>query len=126
MVSVLENLGLKLDCPTDQTCCGQPAFNAGHQAQARKAAVKFLECFKDAEVIVSPSGSCVNMVRNHYPELLRDDPTFVETGPEIISEKTFEFSEFLVDVLKVEDLNARFSRQGDLPRFLSSQPQSWH
>ena len=108
MVSVLENLGLKLDCPTDQTCCGQPAFNAGHQAQARKAAVKFLECFKDAEVIVSPSGSCVNMVRNHYPELLRDDPILLKQA-QLISEKTFEFSEFLVDVLKVEDLNARFS-----------------
>ncbi len=108
MVSVLENLGLTLDCPTNQTCCGQPAFNAGHHAEARSAAVKFIECFKDSEVIVSPSGSCVNMVKNHYPELLRDDPLLLEQA-RAIAEKIFEFTEFLVDVLKVEDLNAQFA-----------------
>ncbi len=107
MVSVLEDLGLTLICPTDQTCCGQPAFNAGHQEEARLAAVKFIELFKDAEVIVSPSGSCVNMVRNHYPELLNDDPLLLADA-RAIAEKTFEFTEFLVDVLGVEDLNARF------------------
>ena len=107
MVSVLEALGLDLICPTDQTCCGQPAFNAGHRTEARAAAVKFIENFKDAEVIVSPSGSCVNMVRNHYPELLEDNPLLLAHA-RAIAEKTFEFTEFLVDVLGVEDLNARF------------------
>jgi L-lactate dehydrogenase complex protein LldE len=107
MVSVLEGLGLELDCPTEQTCCGQPAFNSGHHREARSAAVKFIELFEDAEVIVSPSGSCVNMVRHHYPDLFSADPSMLERA-RAVAAKTFEFTEFLVDILKVENLDARF------------------
>jgi len=108
MVEVLEGLGLNLECPTEQTCCGQPAFNSGHQKAARSAAYKFINTFAGAEVIVSPSGSCVNMVRNHYPELFREDPEMLERALAIAA-KTYEFTEYLVDVLKVESLGARFA-----------------
>lgn len=107
MVTVLERLGLKLDCPPNQTCCGQPAFNAGHQRQARAAAVKFLDIFEDAEIIVCPSGSCVNMVRDHYLELFADDPKMLVRA-QAVSRKIYEFTEFLVDVLGVESVGARF------------------
>ena len=107
MVTVLERLGLKLDCPPNQTCCGQPAFNAGHQREARAAAVKFLDIFEDAEVIVCPSGSCVNMVRDHYLELFADDPKMLVRA-QAVSRKIYEFTEFLVDVLGVESVGARF------------------
>lgn len=106
MVSVLEGLGLDLDCPTGQTCCGQPAFNSGHHTEARSAAQKFITLFEDAPIIVSPSGSCVNMVRHHYPDLFRDDP-LMRKRARAVAAKTFEFTEFLVDVLEVKDLGAR-------------------
>jgi L-lactate dehydrogenase complex protein LldE len=105
MVSVLRRLGLELDCPTNQTCCGQPAFNSGYRREARVAARRFIEIFENAETIVSPSGSCVNMVRNHYAELFRDEPRWRERA-EAIASRTYEFTEFLVDVLKVEDVGA--------------------
>ncbi|MCK9175322.1 MAG: (Fe-S)-binding protein [Desulforhopalus sp.] len=107
MVTVLESLGLKLDCPANQTCCGQPAFNAGHTREARAAAVKFLDIFEDAEIIVCPSGSCVNMVRDHYLDLFADDPKMLVRA-QAVSRKIYEFTEFLVDVLGVESVGARF------------------
>lgn len=108
MVEVLERQGVELSCPTDQTCCGQPAYNAGHQKVARAAAEKFLDLFEDAGTIVCPSGSCVDMVRNHYPELLSGDPSMLARAQRIAA-RTFEFTEYLVDVLQVVDVGARFS-----------------
>lgn len=108
MVDVLEGLGLNVDCPTEQTCCGQPAFNAGHQQVARAAAEKFITLFEGAQTIVSPSGSCVNMVRNHYQDLFKDEPEML-ARVKAIGERTFEFTEYIVDVLGVEDVGARFN-----------------
>ena len=107
MARVLEDLGLTLDCPTDQTCCGQPAFNSGFQREARAAARRFIEIFENAGTIVSPSGSCVHMVRHHYPELFKDERQWRRRA-ERIAARTYEFTEFLVDVLKVEDLGASY------------------
>lgn len=107
MVRVLEGLGLELECPTNQTCCGQPAFNSGFRREARVAARRFIEIFENTGTIVSPSGSCVHMVRHHYPELFKDEPRWRERA-ERITARTYEFSEFLVDVLKVEDLGASY------------------
>ncbi len=107
MVQVLGNLGLTLDCPMDQTCCGQPAFNSGYRKEARTAAMRFMEVFRDAQTIVCPSGSCVDMVRNHYAELFKGDPQWLTRAKET-SRKTFEFSEYLVDVLGLEDVGARY------------------
>ena len=71
VVGIFRKLGVSLTCPTRQTCCGQPAFNSGYQGEARLAARRFIEIFQTAETIVCPSGSCVTMVRHHYPQLPR-------------------------------------------------------
>jgi len=107
MVRVLRRLGLSISCPTDQTCCGQPAFNSGYRQQARSAAKHFIEVFADAEIIVCPSGSCVNMVRHHYEELFADDSQWLPRAQDLAG-RTYEFSEYLVDVLGVDELGARF------------------
>jgi L-lactate dehydrogenase complex protein LldE len=107
MVHIFRKLGIKITCPTDQTCCGQPAYNSGYHTEARVAARRFIEIFEDANVIVCPSGSCVDMVRHHYPALFANDPIWLSKAHDV-SSKTFELTEYLVDVLGVEDLDARF------------------
>ena len=107
VVRVLERLGLGVACPPDQTCCGQPAFNAGYRKEARAAARRFVEVFQDAETVVCPSGSCVAMVRLHYPLLFADHPDWLRRA-RAVAARTFEFTEFLVDVLGAADLGARF------------------
>ncbi len=108
MLKIFKKLNLAVECPAEQTCCGQPAFNSGYRREARIAAERFIRIFEEAEVIVCPSGSCVHMVRRHYPDLFRDAPTWRRRA-EAVGEKTFELTQFLVDVLKVEDLGARFN-----------------
>ncbi len=107
MVNVLQKQGLELDFPFSQTCCGQPAFNAGHHKAARSTAIKFLNDFEQSEVIVSPSGSCVNMIRKHYPELFADDPQLLSRA-QAVAAKTYELTEFLVDGLKLESTGASY------------------
>ena len=99
---VLGNLGVAVDFPPGQTCCGQPAFNAGQRDLARRVARPFLRAFADSEHVVSISGSCAAMVREEYPRLFAghaEEATAVR-----LAARTFEFSEFLVDVLGVTDL----------------------
>lgn len=105
MLTIFERLGIQVDCPMDQTCCGQPAFNAGHRKAAKIAARRFVEIFQNAEWIVCPSGSCVNMVKNHYSDLFEDDAVWAERARQV-GRRTYELSEFLVDILRVEDLGA--------------------
>ncbi len=107
VVQVLKGLGLAVACPTDQTCCGQPAYNTGFHKAATVAARRFIEIFESAAVIVCPSGSCVDMVRHHYPALFAGDPSWHRRA-EAVSRKIFEFSEYLVDVLGVTDLGSTF------------------
>jgi len=107
VVRIFEKLGIDVECPAEQTCCGQPAFNSGYRREAKRAAEHFMDVFEEAECIVCPSGSCVNMVRNHYPELFRDDARLLERAKGI-GVRTFELTEYLVDVLGVEDLNSRY------------------
>ncbi|MCF8107871.1 MAG: (Fe-S)-binding protein [Desulfohalobiaceae bacterium] len=106
VLRVLEKAGLKVDCPLDQTCCGQVAFNAGYQTQARRLAKRFITLFEEAEVIVCPSGSCSAMVKHQYPLLLQADPAW-HTRARDVAAKAFEFTQFLVDILGVTDLGAR-------------------
>lgn len=110
MVRVLERQGLELVYPPAQTCCGQPAFNAGYRQEAATLARKFLDVFEDAECIVCPSGSCVSMVRHHYAELFEGDPRLLDRA-EKIGAKTYEFTQFLVDVLGVTDVGATWNGQ---------------
>lgn len=107
VVTVLKRLGLSIDYPVDQTCCGQPAFNSGYKDAARTAARRFIEIFETAGTIVCPSGSCVAMVRHHYADLFRNEPRWLSRAG-AIGRRTFEFTEYLIDVLGVEDLGARY------------------
>lgn len=107
MVRVFDRLGIPLLYPEGQTCCGQPAFNSGYRREAAAVARRFIDLIEGAEAIVCPSGSCVAMVRHHYPELFQDDPAMLERAV-AIGRKTFEFTEYLVDVLGVTELGAVF------------------
>ncbi len=101
VVKVLEKLGCEVEFPADQTCCGQPMFNNGYHDEARALARRMIQVFEHSECVVTPSGSCAAMVREHYPELLEGDHAF-EEGAKELAGKTYEFVEFLVKVLKVD------------------------
>ncbi|HJQ82218.1 MAG TPA: (Fe-S)-binding protein [Lacipirellulaceae bacterium] len=102
-VEVLERCGAEVDFPEAQTCCGQPLANAGLHADARPLAERFLNIFQPYDYVVSPSGSCVAMVRHHYHEVLGHSDQL-----QSVARKTFELCEFLTDVLHVERLPGRF------------------
>ena len=106
MVEVLERLGHTVEYPEGQTCCGQPPFNSGYWDEARVVAARQMEFFKDAEVVVSASGSCGAMFKVFYPELVEGRPE--AAAAKSLSARTFEFSEFLVKKLGVRDVGARF------------------
>jgi L-lactate dehydrogenase complex protein LldE len=110
MVKVLEKAGCEVTYNTAQTCCGQPAFNAGFWDDARDVCTKFLNDFSSDSFIVAPSASCVGFVRNYYSKLLTDSPMLAEA--EAIAQNTFEFSEFLVHILRVTQFNARLDGMG--------------
>ena len=97
MVSVLEKAGCEVSYNPKQTCCGQPAFNAGFWDDARSICTKFLKDFSGAEYIVAPSASCVGFVRNYYSKLFEGSAHQDEIKR--LSENIFEFSEFLVNKL---------------------------
>jgi L-lactate dehydrogenase complex protein LldE len=113
MVKIMEKLGCKVNYNPNQTCCGQPAFNAGFFDDAKEVAVKFLNDFSNSKrYIVSPSASCVGMVRNSYNQLFQGSAHYLDYKK--TKKNIFELSEFLVDVLKVEKiegskLNARIT-----------------
>lgn len=110
VVRVLRRLGVDVTFNPAQTCCGQPAFNTGYPGEAREVAARVLDLFDDAEYVVAPSGSCTSMIRVFYPELFAHDPVRFRKA-ELLRPRFFEFSEFLVNVLKVEDVGASFPRR---------------
>jgi L-lactate dehydrogenase complex protein LldE len=107
VVKVLRQLDVEVTFNPAQTCCGQPAFNTGYRDEARAVASTVLDLFDDADYVVCPSGSCASMVRVFYPELFAADPDRLQEC-QLLHDKLFEFSEFLVNVLKVEDVGASF------------------
>ncbi|TWT77441.1 Lactate utilization protein A [Posidoniimonas polymericola] len=107
MAGVLERVGHEVDYPPGQTCCGQPAFNCGFQDDAREVAKHFLKTFADAELIGVPSGSCATMVRVFYRDLF--EGTDLAQQAAAVAERTYEFSELLVDKLGVTDVGASLS-----------------
>lgn len=118
-VELLERFGVEVIFPVEQTCCGQPAFNAGYRDEARVLALRFLDIFEPlvrtgaVEAIVAPSGSCTTMTSHFYAVLFEDTAqTRDRNRAETVSAVTFELTEFLVDVLGVTNTEARF--QGKL------------
>lgn len=106
-VHLLSRLGFPLEYHAEQTCCGQPAITAGHLDLAKETAKRFITIFEKDEVIVSPSGSCVSTVRHEYPRLLKDEPEW-EKRALAVAERVYELSQFLVDVARIDDVNARY------------------
>jgi L-lactate dehydrogenase complex protein LldE len=103
---VLRKLGLDVEFPPEQTCCGQPMANSGCAGDARPLAERFLAIFGRYDHVVAPSGSCVSMVRNHYGQWLEGRPGF-----DHLRAGTFELCEYLVDVAKVVNVDGEFRRK---------------
>ncbi|MCY9659988.1 (Fe-S)-binding protein [Paenibacillus chondroitinus] len=106
MVRLLAKYGVQLEFPSVQTCCGQPAYNSGYWDEARTTAKTILKAFDDSDFVISPSGSCTYMI-HHYSNLFQDDPVLLGKAIEL-QRKTYEFTQFLVQVLGVTDLGAVF------------------
>jgi L-lactate dehydrogenase complex protein LldE len=96
-VRLLRQAGYQVDFPLGQTCCGQPFFNSGFRNEARTLAQRMIELFEPYELIVAPSGSCTAMVRVEFPHLFDQMPDW-RTRAEALAAKTYELSEFLVNV----------------------------
>lgn len=107
VVHLLRRHGVQVDFPSGQTCCGQPAWNTGHQDDARDLARNYLKTFADSEYIVMPSGSCAGHIRYFYPQMFAAEKALFREAS-AIADRTFEFSEFMVKVLGVKDVGARF------------------
>ncbi|CAN5878118.1 (Fe-S)-binding protein [soil metagenome] len=104
MVKLLEKVGCEVRYNPNQTCCGQPAYNAGFMAECREVAFKFLDDFSndDRSYIVAPSASCVGMIRNAYASIFKTSSKF--TNYRTMEKKVYELTEFLVDVLQIRTI----------------------
>ncbi len=107
-VRVLRRLGVDVDFPADQTCCGQPLYNSGYTKRARSLARRVLNSFRDSDYVVVPSGSCAAMMRVFYLDLFQDEPETLKTVKRF-APKVHEFSQFLVRVLGVQDTGAHYA-----------------
>ncbi|SES93171.1 L-lactate dehydrogenase complex protein LldE [Oceanobacillus limi] len=105
-VELLERVGCEVDFPELQTCCGQPAYNSGYLTESKQAMKQMIRAFKDSEYVVGPSGSCVGMLKE-YPEIFTGDPKWEEEA-KALAAKSFEVTQFLVDVLGMTDVGSTF------------------
>ncbi len=109
VVQVLERLGQQVEFPHEQTCCGQPAYNAGMRSQARRMAEHTIQVFEKSNApVVVPSGSCAAMIRHGYKELFHEDDTW-SARANALAQRTYEFSEYLVEVMGVTNVGAIFT-----------------
>lgn len=106
MIKVLEKAGCDVAYNTEQTCCGQPAYNAGFRNDAKAVCTKFIKDFSSSDYVVAPSASCTGFVRNYYPAIFDNSSHHNEVKD--LQKRTFEFTEFLVNVLQIENLGASF------------------
>ncbi|MDP1513348.1 (Fe-S)-binding protein [Paenibacillus sp. CMAA1739] len=106
MARLLARYGVELEFPKVQTCCGQPSYNSGYWDETRAAAKTILRAFNDSDFVVAPSGSCTYMI-HHYPELFKDEPKWLDSARRL-EQKTYEFTQFMVQVLGVTDVGASF------------------
>jgi L-lactate dehydrogenase complex protein LldE len=106
-VQLLEQAGCRVDVPATQTCCGQPAYNAGDKADSQQIARQVIDAFDGYDYVVAPSGSCAGMIRNHYASLLKGDANYHERAM-ALANQTWELTAFLVDIMGVESVAAPF------------------
>ncbi len=106
-LKILQSLGIEVDYTPQQTCCGQPFYKSGRTKEAKRLARKTLLNYSNGNPVVSPSGSCVRMIRHHYEALFSDEPRLLERSQDLAS-RTYELSEFLVHVAGATDLGAWF------------------
>ena len=104
-VEILERFGCEVDFPKKQTCCGQPAFNSGYHRETKEVAKHMINVFENAEYVVSPSGSCTSML-HEYPHLFDQEPEW-KAKAEALANKSYELTQFIVDVLKITDVGAK-------------------
>ena len=107
LVKILEHVGCKVHYNPQQTCCGQPQFNSGYMKESRELAQKFLKDFAGDRYIVSPGGSCTGFIKRRYASLFENETD--KKAAEQLSNRIFDICDFLVNVLKVEDLGATFN-----------------
>ena len=107
-VKILDHLGLTVDFPKKQTCCGQPGYNGGYWKEARLVADQLLDAFQDSAVIVTPSGSCAAMVRHEYQNLYKDEPDKLQQAKKLAG-NIWELTEFLVDGLGITNIGTKLS-----------------
>jgi L-lactate dehydrogenase complex protein LldE len=104
MVKVLKKAGCTVNYNQNQTCCGQPAFNAGFHGEAKEVCTKFLQDFEGSDYIVAPSASCVGFVKNYYAKLFENSA--YKSQAEKTAKRIYEFSDFLVNILQQDDFGA--------------------
>ncbi len=109
-ISVLEKAGCIVNYNPEQTCCGQPSFNSGYWKETKTLAIKFLNDFENADIVVSPSASCTGFIKNYYKKLFENDEAQLKRT-ELIVPRIFEFSDFLVNHLKFIDFGAEFNHK---------------
>jgi L-lactate dehydrogenase complex protein LldE len=107
-VKLLEDAGCVVEVPEAQSCCGQPAFNSGDRADAKAIARQVIATFSPYDYVVVPSGSCGGMIKTHYPALFADEPAMAEQA-KALAARTFELISFLADVLKRDEVAARYA-----------------
>jgi L-lactate dehydrogenase complex protein LldE len=105
-IKVLEKAGCTVTYNPEQTCCGQPAFNAGYWGESREICNKFINDFSGADHIVVPSASCTGFIKNYYSKIYDNASNQKDTKG--LQEKVYELSDFLVNILKTDDLGAQF------------------
>jgi L-lactate dehydrogenase complex protein LldE len=106
-VKLLEDAGCAVEVPGAQGCCGQPAYNSGDRRSTQAIARQVIAAFAGYDYVVVPSGSCGGMIKAHYPALFADDPATAEQARDLAG-RTYELVSFLVDVMKVERVSARY------------------
>lgn len=109
-LELLERLGLEVEFPIEQTCCGQPMANTGCANEAAPIARRMVEIFASYDAIICPSGSCTSMIRHHYAEYFDTD----DVGYQHLQSRTFELCEYLHDELKIEQLDVHFPHRVSL------------
>jgi L-lactate dehydrogenase complex protein LldE len=107
-IKLIEAAGCRVEVPSAQTCCGQPAYNSGDRKDTRDIARQAIFAFEAYDYVVAPSGSCAGMLKSHYPELFADEPAWRDRAV-AFSAKVFELVSFLVDVRGMKSVDASFA-----------------